>query len=76
MIVAILLFGVGIFLGLGYTVSALLLSSSIIFFLSIIFLTTIPDSYAVKVLLMFAYLLAHQSGYLVGAYLRYRDKDR
>jgi hypothetical protein len=74
MIVAVLLFGAGIFLGLGHNVFALLLSSAIIFFASIIFFTTISDFNIVELLLTFAYLLAHQSGYLVGAYIGYQDK--
>jgi hypothetical protein len=75
MIVAILLFGAGIFLGLGHNVFALLLSSSVIFFASIVLFTTISEFNIVELLLTFAYLLAHQSGYLVGAYLGYQDKD-
>jgi hypothetical protein len=75
MIVAALLFGAGIFLGLGHNVFALLLSSSLIFFSSIIFFVTMSQFDILELLLTFAYLLAHQSGYLVGAYLGYQDKD-
>lgn len=75
MIVAILLFGAGIFLGLGHNVFALLLSSSLIFFASIILFTTVSEFDVVELLLTFAYLLAHQSGYLVGAYLSYQPRD-
>jgi hypothetical protein len=75
MIVAIILFAAGIFLGLGHNVFALLLSSSLIFFASIILFTTVAEFNMVELLLTFAYLLAHQSGYLVGAYLSYQTKD-
>lgn len=75
MIVALLLFGAGVFLGFSHNVFALLLSSSLIFFASIVLFTTISNFNIVELLLTFAYLLAHQSGYLVGAYLGYPAKD-
>jgi hypothetical protein len=76
MIVAALLFVAGIYLGLGHNVFALVLSSALIFFASIILFIEISDFDMLELMLTFAYLLAHQSGYLVGAYLGYQSKDQ
>jgi hypothetical protein len=75
MLIAALLFVAGLILGWGYSVFALVLSSGMIFFGSIFLFLEMSRLGMLELLLIFAYLLAHQSGYLVGAYLSYERRD-
>ncbi|MGT2482356.1 hypothetical protein ACU4GR_33795 (plasmid) [Methylobacterium oryzae CBMB20] len=74
MLTAALLFVAGIVLGWNYNVLALLLSSAVLFFGSIILFLIFYEFGALQLLLTFAYLLAHQSGYLVGAYISFEGE--
>jgi hypothetical protein len=71
MLVAALLFVAGLILGWRYSVFALVLSSGMIFFGSIILFLAIYRFCILELIMLFAFLLAHQAGYLFGSYLSY-----
>lgn len=69
MIIAALLFIAGLTLGWRFNALAVIISSILIFVCSaVLFLIFIGFEY-LQILIVFAYLIAHQSGYLVGYYL-------
>jgi hypothetical protein len=69
-IVAAFLFLVGFMMGwLCNIVAALCLSSTVILVLSLLTFLVFAEVDMVHVLILFSYLLAHQAGYLLGAYL-------
>ncbi|MEE7489513.1 hypothetical protein MOTC310_03120 [Methylobacterium oryzae] len=70
MLVAALLFAVGIWEGWRYRASVLMASSMLVTLAWLaLWVFVWAELDAVKVLLLFAYLTAHQAGYLVGAHL-------
>ncbi|MGH1571234.1 hypothetical protein ACRAWG_11750 [Methylobacterium sp. P31] len=70
MIIAAVLFLLGFLIGwLCGIVSALCLSSAVILILSLLTFLVFAEIDLLHVLLLFSYLLAHQAGYLLGAYL-------
>ena len=76
MLVAALLFIAGLILGWNFNAFALVLSSAFIYFGAVALFMATLEVGVLQVLLLFAYLLAHQAGYLVGGYLSYgRSKD-
>ncbi|WP_457108258.1 hypothetical protein [Methylobacterium sp. P5_C11] len=78
MLIAALLFAVGMLEGWRYRASVLMASSMLISLAWLAvwaFVWTRLD--AEKILLLFGYLTAHQAGYLIGAYLGVdADSDR
>lgn len=71
MLVAALLFIAGLVLGWQFSPFALVLSSTFVFLGTITLFLATSEVGLLQILVIFAYLLAHQSGYLVGAYLSY-----
>lgn len=70
MLVAALLFAMGIWEGWRYRASVLMASSMLVTLAWLALWVFVWAELDVeKVLLLFAYLTAHQAGYLVGAYL-------
>jgi hypothetical protein len=69
MLIAILLFIAGLSLGWRLNWPAVALSSFFVLLGSVSFFITIVGFEPLQVLLVPGYLLAHQAGYLVGAYL-------
>lgn len=69
MLVAAMLFVVGWLIGRSYTAFVLAMTSSVILFTALsIFISTYGFD-LLYVLMTFGYLGAHQSGYLLGAYM-------
>jgi hypothetical protein len=75
MLVAVLLFSAGLILGWGFNAFSLIVSSALIFFGSIVIYVQISGFGVLQLMLLLAYLLAHQAGFLVGAYLSYERKN-
>jgi len=72
MIIAALLFIAGLTLGWRFNALAVVISSILVFVCSeVLFIMLIGFEY-LQILIVFAYLIAHQSGYLVGYYLFHR----
>lgn len=70
MIVAAVLFFIGFLMGwLCNILAALCLSSAVIFILSLLTFLIFAGLDILHLLVVFGYLLAHQAGYLLGAYL-------
>lgn len=75
MLVAVLLFLAGWILGWWFNAFSLIMSSALIFFGAISLFVQFSNLGALQLMLIFAYLLAHQAGFLVGAYLSYERKN-
>lgn len=71
MLVAAVLFVAGLLLGWHFSVVTLVVSSASIFFVTSLLFAFTKGLGILQILVIFAYLLAHQAGYLVGAYLGY-----
>lgn len=71
MLVAAVLFCAGVLLGWNFGVLTLVGTSAIIFLSALVLFVFTTGVGVLQILIIFAYLLAHQSGYLIGAYLGY-----
>ncbi|MCJ2136671.1 hypothetical protein MKK69_21915 [Methylobacterium sp. J-026] len=69
MLVAAMLFLVGWLIGRSYTVVVLAMTSSVIMFTALTIFVTRYEIDLLHVLITVGYLAAHQSGYLLGAYM-------
>lgn len=69
MLVAVMLFLVGWLVGRTYTVVILVMTSSVIMFTSLVIFITTYSLDLLHVLITLGYLGAHQSGYLLGAFM-------
>jgi hypothetical protein len=77
MIIAALLFISGAALGWRFNAPVILISSIAIFFCSMSMFAMFIGFELLQILITFAYLIAHQSGYLAGAYFSYkREPDQ
>ena len=75
MLVAVMLFGVGWLIGRTYTVIVLAMTSTVIMITaSAIFITTYGLD-VLHTLITLGYLGAHQSGYLLGAFMNGYQQD-
>jgi hypothetical protein len=75
MLVAVMLFGVGWLVGRTYTVIVLAMTSTVIMITaSAIFITTYGLD-VLHTLITLGYLGAHQSGYLLGAFMNGYQQD-
>ena len=75
MLVAVMLFGVGWLIGRTYTVIVLAMTSTVIMITaSAIFITTYGLD-VLHTLITLGYLGAHQSGYLLGAFINGYQQD-
>ena len=72
MIIAALLFIAGLTLGWRFNALAVAISSILIFVCSAVLFLTLTGFEVLQILIVFAYLIAHQSCYLLGYYLFYR----
>jgi hypothetical protein len=68
MLVAALLFLVGLMIGWSYTVLIVAVTSSVIMFTSLTMFAALNEIDLLHLLITLGYLAAHQSGYLLGAY--------
>lgn len=75
MLVAVLLFVVGWFVGRTYTVVVLAMTSSVIMLTSVAMFVTTYGFDALHMLITLGYLGAHQSGYRLGAYMSGYQQD-
>lgn len=69
MLVAVMLFLVGWLIGRTYTVVILVMTSSVIMFTSLMIFIATYSLDLLHVLITLGYLGAHQSGYLLGAFM-------
>ena len=69
MLVAAMLFGVGWLIGRVFTVVILAMTSCVIMFMALIIFASVYGLDFLHVLITLGYLAAHQSGYLLGAFL-------
>lgn len=75
MIIAIVLFGIGIFLGFRYSYAAVL-SASVVTIVAMLGLWGwLGELKPFSALVLIGYLFALQSGYLAGAYIGTPDED-
>ncbi|QGY00948.1 hypothetical protein MMSR116_02830 [Methylobacterium mesophilicum SR1.6/6] len=68
MLVAAMLFGVGLLIGRVFTVIILAMTSCVIMFTALTIFVSTYGLDILHVLITLGYLAAHQSGYLLGAY--------
>jgi hypothetical protein len=71
MVIATLLFLAGFALGWRYNALAVVMSTPVIFFCSTLMFSVFLGFGLVQLVVVFAYLIAHQSGYLTGVYFSY-----
>jgi hypothetical protein len=69
MLVAALLFLIGWYIGRSYSVMIIAMTSSVVMLTAGAIFFTVNGLDLLHVLITLGYLTAHQSGYLVGAYL-------
>lgn len=69
MVIALMLFMVGWLIGRSYTAVILGMTSSVIMFTALTIFSSTHGFDLLHLLITFGYLGAHQSGYLLGAYL-------
>ncbi|KST58417.1 hypothetical protein AO398_06340 [Methylobacterium sp. GXS13] len=76
MLLAAVLFGVGLLIGWSYTMLVMVATSALILVAALVLFAFGPGLDLIHLLIALGYLTAHQSGYLFGAYcgVQYQEK--